>query len=112
MTLRLASPDERLPNMSSAALNLCQTSIEMSPFFLFLCRFPFPRKISRWGVLGATIPISVDLGHPCPGITAFPLHLCATTELAIVNRISQHDPQPDPEFASRGHSRLPQFFLD
>jgi hypothetical protein len=30
----------------------------------------------------------------------------------VLNLIPQHDPQPDPEFASHCHSRLPQAFLD
>src|SRR5713226_773954 len=50
--------------------------------------------------------------HPRTGITVFLTHLSTTTELVIVNLIPQHDPQPDPEFASDGHSRLPQTFLD
>src|SRR6266849_4739327 len=50
--------------------------------------------------------------HPRTGFTAFLLLLSATTELVIINLIPQHDPQPDPEFASHRHSRLPQTFLD
>jgi len=50
--------------------------------------------------------------HPHTGFTAFLLLLSATTELVIINLIPQHDPQPDPEFASHRHSRLPQTFLD
>ena len=50
--------------------------------------------------------------HPRTGFTAFLLPLSASTELVIVNLISQHDPQPDPQLASSGHSRLPQTFLD
>src|SRR6266436_838757 len=50
--------------------------------------------------------------HPRTGFTAFLLLLSATTELVVVNLIPQHDPQPDSEFASHGHSRLPQTFLD
>jgi hypothetical protein len=46
------------------------------------------------------------------GFTVFLLHLSATTELVVFNLIPQHDPQPDPEFASHWHSRLPQAFLD
>jgi hypothetical protein len=47
--------------------------------------------------------------HPRTGITVF---LSATTELVVINLVPQHDPQPDPELASHGHSRLPQTLLD
>src|SRR5258707_12854755 len=50
--------------------------------------------------------------YPRTGFTVFLLHLSATTELVELNLIPQHDPQPDPEFASHCHSRLPQAFLD
>jgi hypothetical protein len=49
--------------------------------------------------------------HPRTGVTAFLLLLSTTTELVIINFIPQHDPQPDPEFASHRHTRLPQTFL-
>ena len=47
--------------------------------------------------------------HPRTGITVF---LSATTELVVINLVPQNDPQPDPELASHGHSRLPQTLLD
>ena len=49
--------------------------------------------------------------HPRTGITAFLLLLSTTTELVVLNLIPQHDPQPDPEFASHRHTRLPQALL-
>src|SRR6267378_872051 len=53
-----------------------------------------------------------SLWHPRTGFTAFLLHLSATTELVIINLIPQHDPQPDPEFASHSDTRFSQAFLD
>ena len=50
--------------------------------------------------------------HPRTGFTAFLLLLSTTTELVVLNLISQHDPQPDPELASHGHTGLPETFLD
>jgi hypothetical protein len=50
--------------------------------------------------------------HPRTGITAVLLHLSTTTELVILNLVPQHDPQPNPEFASGGDPRLTQTFLD
>src|SRR6266849_11137096 len=50
--------------------------------------------------------------HPRTGFTAFLLLLSATTELVIINLIPQHDPQPDPEFASHSDTRFSQAFLD
>src|SRR5258708_30485728 len=50
--------------------------------------------------------------HPRTGFTAFLLHLSATTELVVINLIPQHDPQPDPEFASHSDTRFSQAFLD
>jgi hypothetical protein len=50
--------------------------------------------------------------HPRTGFTAFLLLLSTTTELVVLDLIPQHDPQPDPKFASHGHARLPQTFLD
>src|SRR5580692_11877864 len=49
--------------------------------------------------------------HPRTGVTAFLLLLSTTTELGILNLIPQHDPQPDSELASHGHTRLPQTLL-
>ena len=49
--------------------------------------------------------------HPRTGTTAFLLHLSTTTELVIINPISQHDPQPNPQFSCGGDSRFPQTFL-
>src|SRR6202521_2346173 len=49
--------------------------------------------------------------HPRTGITAFLLLLSTTTELVVLDLIPQHDPQPDPEFASHRHARLPEAFL-
>src|SRR6266436_5006354 len=50
--------------------------------------------------------------HPRTGFTAFLLHLSATTELVVINLIPQHDPQPDPEFASHSDTRFSHAFLD
>ena len=50
--------------------------------------------------------------HPRTGFTAFLLLLSTTTELVVINLVPQHDPQSDSQFASGGHSRLPQTFLD
>jgi hypothetical protein len=50
--------------------------------------------------------------HPRTGITVLLLHLSTTTELVVINLVPQHDPQPNPEFASGGHSRLPHTLLD
>ena len=52
------------------------------------------------------------LWHPRTGSTVFLAHLSATTEFVVINLIPQHDPQADPEFASDGHSGLPQPLLD
>jgi hypothetical protein len=49
--------------------------------------------------------------HPRTGITVYLLPLPATAELMIFNLISQHDPQPDSEFASDRQPGLPQTFL-
>jgi hypothetical protein len=49
--------------------------------------------------------------HPRTGITALLLLLPTTAELVVFNLIPQHDPQSDPEFASRGHARLAETFL-
>jgi hypothetical protein len=49
--------------------------------------------------------------HPRTGITALLLLLSTTTELVVLDLIPQHDPQPDPEFASHGHARLPETLL-
>src|ERR1700691_5142579 len=49
--------------------------------------------------------------HSRTGITAFPLHLSTTTELVVINLISQHDPQPNPEFSCCSDSRFPQTLL-
>src|SRR5580704_12747600 len=43
---------------------------------------------------------------PCTGTTVFLLLLSTTTELVVLHLIPQHDPQPNPEFASDRHSRL------
>jgi hypothetical protein len=45
-------------------------------------------------------------------ISAFLLHLSTTTELVVLNLIPQHDPHPDSQLASYGHSGFPQTFLD
>jgi len=50
--------------------------------------------------------------HPHTGITALLQLLSTTTELVVINLISQHDPQTDPKLASHGHARLPETFLD
>ena len=49
--------------------------------------------------------------HPRTGTTAFLLLLSTTTELVVLDLISQHDPQPDPQFASHRHTLLPQPLL-
>jgi hypothetical protein len=49
--------------------------------------------------------------HPRTGTTAFLLLLSTTTELVVLDLISQHDPQPDPQFTSYGHAGLPQALL-
>src|ERR1700693_268600 len=48
---------------------------------------------------------------PCTGGTAVLLLLSTTTELVVLHLIPQHDPQPNPEFASYSHSRFPQTLL-
>ena len=49
--------------------------------------------------------------HSRTGITAAVLLLSTTTELVVLNLIPQHDPQPDPQLASHGHTRFPQTLL-
>jgi hypothetical protein len=51
-------------------------------------------------------------GHSRTGITVFLLHLSTTTELVVINLISQHDPQPNPKFSRGGNAGFPQTFLD
>jgi hypothetical protein len=50
--------------------------------------------------------------HPRTGITVLLLRPSTTTELVVINLVPQHDPQPNLEFASGGHARLPHTFLD
>src|SRR5271170_2235485 len=49
--------------------------------------------------------------HSRTGITASLLHLSTTTELLVINLISQHDPQPNPQFSRGGNSGFPQTLL-
>ena len=49
--------------------------------------------------------------HPRTGTTAFLPHLAAATEFFVIDLVAQHDPQPDPEFASCGDPRFPQSLL-
>lgn len=53
-----------------------------------------------------------EFRHSRTGTTVFLTPLSATTELFIVNLVPQHDPEPDPEFASYGNPGFPQTFLD
>src|SRR5580692_7222827 len=50
--------------------------------------------------------------HPHTGSTAFLLHLSTTTEFLIIDLVSQHDPQPNPEFSCCSDSRFSQTLLD
>jgi hypothetical protein len=52
---------------------------------------------------------SVTIDHD--ELFAFLLLLSTTTELVVLNLIPQHDPQPDPEFASHGYACLPKTLL-
>jgi hypothetical protein len=51
------------------------------------------------------------LWHPRTGTTAVLPHLAAATEFFVFDLVAQHDPQPDPEFASCGDPRLTQSLL-
>src|SRR6266478_1858986 len=51
------------------------------------------------------------LWHPRTGTTAVPPHLAAAAELLVIDLITQHDPQADPEFASDGNSGFAQSLL-
>jgi len=43
--------------------------------------------------------------------TAFLPRLSSTAELLVINLVTHHDPESDPEFSSCGDSRFPQSFL-
>jgi hypothetical protein len=50
--------------------------------------------------------------HPRTGTTVFLTPLSTTTELVVINLVPQHNPQPDPQFASYGDPSFSQSFLD
>jgi hypothetical protein len=50
--------------------------------------------------------------HPRTGTTVFLTSLSTTTELVVINLVPQHNPQPDPQFASYGDPSFSQSFLD
>jgi hypothetical protein len=45
------------------------------------------------------------------GTTVLLSQLSATTELLVINLVSQQDPEPDPQLSCGGYFRLPQTFL-
>jgi hypothetical protein len=49
--------------------------------------------------------------HPRTGTTAVLPHLAAATEFFVFDLVAQHDPQPDPEFASCSDPRFTQSLL-
>src|ERR1700730_4951326 len=49
--------------------------------------------------------------HPRTGTTAVPPHLAAATELFVIDLVTQHDPQPDPEFTSGSDPGFAQSLL-
>ena len=75
-----------------------------------LCELPVGRRVS---LINQTVTLRTitPSRHPRTGITASLLHLSTTTELVVINLISQHDPQPDPQFPRGGNSGLPQTLL-
>jgi hypothetical protein len=105
----LLSPDDccrRAGLLRSCANALQETCADVFPEAL---ASEGQRSLINRPVTVRTIP---RFWHPRTGIIAFLLLLSTTTELVVLNPIPQHDPQPDPKFASRGHARLPQTFLN
>jgi len=45
------------------------------------------------------------------GTTVLLSQLSATTELLVINLVTQQDPESDPQLSCRCHFRLPQTFL-
>src|SRR5712692_4731090 len=49
--------------------------------------------------------------HPRTGTTAVPPHLAAAAELSVIDLITQHDPQADPQFTTCRYPGFAKSFL-
>jgi hypothetical protein len=54
---------------------------------------------------------TVEIRHPRTDTTAFLPRLSATTELLVIDLVTQHDPESDSEFPGCCDSRFPQSLL-